>query len=192
MPWPGWHCGTFAERTAARNRALLWLLWDGGLRVAELCVLRRNDVFPQQGIVRIRGAGTQERRIALGPEGQQALRVYLDLTGGGCSERTASEALFQTDRGTPLTIKFVRLNQRLNLPGIHISASMLRDTFAVRYLQNGGHLEALQQRLGLNDLTSVKRYQQAYERFVKSSTSGDSHRTGGARGSIRLKESGDT
>ena len=130
-------------------------------------------MFPQQGIVRIRSTDAKERRIALGPEGQQALRAYLDLLAQGeHSERHDREdTLFQTEAGTSLTINgleslFVRLNQRANFPGIHISPSMLRDTFAVRYLQNGGHLETLQEMLGLNELASVKRYQRFSEKRI--------------------------
>jgi site-specific recombinase XerD len=43
---------------------------------------------------------------------------------------------------------------------------MVRDTFAVRYLQNGGHLETLQEMLGLNELASVKRYQRFSEKRI--------------------------
>lgn len=168
--------GAPAEKMAARNRALLWLLWDGGIRVAELCALRRNDVFPHQGIVRIKGSGAKERRIALGREGQQALRAYLELTCGDRQEHNDEEALFQTDTGIPLTINglqslFVRLNQRLNLPGTHISPSMLRDTFAVRSLRAGDSPEAVQKLLGLAEKSAVKRYQEEARSLAKAGPS---------------------
>jgi integrase/recombinase XerD len=60
-----------------RNQALLWLLWEGGLSVSEVCALRVGAVSLHQGIVRLSGPGAKERRIALGPEGQRALGLYL-------------------------------------------------------------------------------------------------------------------
>lgn len=155
-----------AEEAEASNRALLWLIWDGGLRVAELCALQRSDVVIQQGIVQVRGAGARARRIAVGTEGQQALHVYLELIGRDCEELSDGEALFRTEMGTPLTVPaveslFTRLNQRLNLPGIRVSPSTLRDTFAVRFLQAGGSEEGLQRVLGLAEQSVIKRYQEA-------------------------------
>jgi integrase len=74
--------------------------------------------------------------------------------------------LFRTERGDPLTnnavtLLFARINQRAGMSDAHITPSMLRETFAVRYLQAGGRVNALQALLGLHDRNSVKRYQQA-------------------------------
>jgi site-specific recombinase XerD len=58
-----------------------------------------------------------------------------------------------------LIILFDRLNQRAGFTTAHICTSMLRDTYAIRFLQAGGDLSILQEQLGLADPGSVRRYQ---------------------------------
>ena len=57
--------GPFAERAAVRNRAILWLLYDTGIRVSELINLRLSDLDRKKGVVTVMGKGSKERRIAL-------------------------------------------------------------------------------------------------------------------------------
>jgi site-specific recombinase XerC len=60
-----------------------------------------------------------------------------------------------------VTLLFARINQRVGMSDVHLTPSMLRETFAVRYLQARGQVHALQSHLGLHDRNSVKRFQQA-------------------------------
>jgi site-specific recombinase XerD len=60
-----------------------------------------------------------------------------------------------------VTLVFARINQRAGMANAHITPSMLRETFAMRYLQAGGRVNELQALLGLHDWHSVKCYQQA-------------------------------
>src|SRR5207248_7390426 len=73
-------CRVLAERATARNRAILWLFFDTGMRVSELCSLRLSDVDWEQGILLIRGKGARTRWISLGHEGLRHLRAYLDTS----------------------------------------------------------------------------------------------------------------
>jgi site-specific recombinase XerD len=84
----------------------------------------------------------------------------------GKGGRTGEDALFFSETRHPLTVNatsliFTRLNTRAGITGKHISPSMLRDTFAVRFLQAGVDPGVLQKLLGLEDPVSVKRYQMA-------------------------------
>lgn len=58
-----------------------------------------------------------------------------------------------------LTLLFVRLSQRAGLTRKPICPSMLRDTYAIRFLQAGGELAILQKQLGVVNRMSVRRYQ---------------------------------
>jgi len=76
----------------------------------------------------------------------------------------ARDRLLLTELGRPLTknsltLLFTRLSQRAGCTRTPICPSMLRDTYAIRFLQAGGELTALQEQLGVADLVSVKRYQ---------------------------------
>ena len=104
-------------------------------------------------------ARTQRKRSSL------TMRRAGHLTQGCSPERRVSEDhLFLTQRLCPLTKTtitqlFVRPNQRAGITGKSINASMLRETFVVRYLQAGGDPCTLQELLGLQHPVSVKCYQ---------------------------------
>jgi site-specific recombinase XerD len=76
----------------------------------------------------------------------------------------ARDRLLLTERRHPLTknslgLLFQRLSLRAGFTRSPICPSMLRDTYAIRFLQEGGELEALREHLGVTCLSSVKRYQ---------------------------------
>lgn len=152
----------------ARNRAILWLLLDTGLAVSELCALRLADVDRASGKVIVHGKKGNVRMLSLSADGQRAVCAYLDqvrLTPAW--EPTVPEAqdrFLLTEQHQPLTknsltLLFVRLSQRAGFTRTPICPSMLRDTYAVRFLQAGGTLATLQKQLGIADLVSVKRYE---------------------------------
>jgi len=157
-----------AERATARNRAILWLLFDTGMRVSEACGLRLSDVDPEQGILLIRVKGAKTRRLTLGHGGLGHLRVYLDtyrLGARACVEqRGASEdPLFLSERGRPLTkngvvLLFGRLRKRAGILRRGVNPSLLRESFALRYLQTGGEPLILQELLGYADQATSTRY----------------------------------
>jgi site-specific recombinase XerD len=112
------------------------------------------------------GRGAKKQRIALGQESQHAPGLYLACLSQRGEVLHAETWLFRTEQGDRLTsnavtLLFARINQRAGLADAHVTPSMLRETFAVRYLQAGGQVHALQALLGLHDRHSVKRFQQA-------------------------------
>ncbi len=58
-------CDAAVERAAARNRSILWVLLDTGMRVGELCGLRLSDVDRERRTLRVRGTGGSERWLGL-------------------------------------------------------------------------------------------------------------------------------
>ena len=161
--------GPLADEATARNRAILWVLLETGLLVSELCALRLLDVDRQHGLLNVRGKGARERQIKLSPHSLHHLLDYLDQhrskqQQGAEGEQVGEGSLFLSDKALPLTPNAItlvldRLSTRAEIKGKRISPSMLRDTYAVRYLQAGGDSRALQDLLGLEDVASVKRYQ---------------------------------
>jgi site-specific recombinase XerD len=157
---------------AARNRAILWLLLDTGLQVSELCGLRLAEVDRAGGTVTMRGKKGHLRTFPLSADGQRAVSAYLDqarLTPAWePTELEARDLLLLTERRHPLTrnsltLLFKRLSQRAGFIRTPICSSMLRDTYAIRFVQAGGGPAALQEQLGVAALASVKRYQHCYQ-----------------------------
>jgi site-specific recombinase XerD len=146
-----------------RNRALLWVLWDTGLLVSEVCTLNLEDVDLVQGTLHIQGSGSRGRVLPLTPSVQQALALYLEHYRLRAEKRGASDPLFLSEQRTRptknvFTQLFRRLCARANLEDRCLTPTMLRDMFAIRFLQTGGPPKALQRLLGLAECTPMKRY----------------------------------
>jgi site-specific recombinase XerD len=160
--------GQMADRAAVRNRAILWLLYDTGIRVSELCGLRLGDFDRRHGVITVRGKGSKERRIALGSNCLRNLLCYLDRHRPGAEElaewgSAGEDHLFLAETRSPLTkngveMLFSRLRKRAGFTDKRISPHILRHTFAVRYLVLGNDPFSLQELLGHDDMTTVKNY----------------------------------
>lgn len=159
--------GELMDHATARNCALLWLFWETGLLVTEVCGLRLADVDREQGQVRIQRADESERLVPLGANALQHLLWYLDqFRLIEAKAETGEGALFLSERRRPLTpnaitLLFLRLSSRAGMSGKGVTPSLLRDTFSVRYLQQGGHPKTLQKLLGLASRAALKRYRNA-------------------------------
>jgi integrase/recombinase XerD len=167
-----------AERAAVRNRAILWVLYDTGIRVSELCGLRLESIDRKQGVLTVWGKGSKERRIALGQNCQRNLFYYLDhhrpdeeeLSEWGSS---GEDHIFLSETRLPLTkngmtLLFARLKKRSEISGKRVSPHILRHTFAIRYLINGGDPFSLQELLGHEDMATVKLYMRMNDETIQN------------------------
>lgn len=165
-----------AEQATARNQAILWVLFETGMRASELCALRLCDVDWAERELLVRGKGTQQRRLTLGQEGWRHLLRYLDgyrlrEAAKGGQGRPHQDHLFLSRTGQPLTKSgivslFGRLRKRAGITTRHVTASLLRDTVAARYLHAGGDLGTLQELLGQRASASWHHLWQGRERCV--------------------------
>ncbi len=145
---------------AKRDVAILHLLLNTGLRVAEVIDLQMDDVvFDYPGVhlkVRdSRGLGTRD--IPLLPEVCRSLKDYLFIR----SKTATSPHVFLTQEGRPLSSRTVqrivsRCAQKAKLSGI--TAQLLRRTYAVHLLQETGDLDLVTQRLGHQTPAITLRY----------------------------------
>jgi site-specific recombinase XerD len=170
--------GQMADRAAVRNRAILWLLYDTGIRVSELCGLRLGDFDRKHAVITVRGKGSKERRIALGNNCLRNLVYYLDRHRPGEEEleewgSAGEDHLFLAETRTPLTkngveMLFSRLRNRAGITDKRISPHILRHTFAVRYLVLGNDPFSLQELLGHEDMTTVKYYMHMNDETIQA------------------------
>ncbi len=165
---PPHETGPFAERAAVRNRAILWLLYDTGIRVSELINLQLDDVDRKKGVVTVMGKGSKERRIALGQNCLRNLSYYLDKHRPDEEEladwgSAGEDHVFLSETRQPLTkngmeMLFKRLKERAGIQGKRISPHIFRHTFAMNYLIKSNDPFSLQELLGHEDLTTVLNY----------------------------------
>lgn len=148
---------------AARDRALLELLYGCGLRVSEACGLDARDVDPGGGRVRVLGKGGREREVPLGEAAEDALTAYLrwarEQAPPGASD---TAALFRNRRGKRLSPRDARAvvekYRRLVLSERRVSPHTLRHSFATHLMEGGADIRAVQELLGHASLSSTQRY----------------------------------
>jgi site-specific recombinase XerD len=140
-----------------RNKAIISVFIDTGLRLNELSEMKLSELDPQLQQVRVLGKGAKMRVVPLNGQARKALKLYLKeyLQPGG-------DAVWQTEDGRPLTHHGIRLIvDRLKArAGVRSegSAHRFRHYFATRYLENGGDLNSLRLLLGHATLYMVLRY----------------------------------
>ena len=134
---------------AARNRALVELVYSAGLRSQEAVDLDLADVDFEQELVRVSGKGAKERTVPLGEEAAYWLAAYL-RDARPQLVRGAQNALFVSVRGRRLETSTLR---RL-VPNPH----RLRHAFATHLLEGGADLRVIQELLGHSSLSTTQIY----------------------------------
>jgi site-specific recombinase XerD len=118
--------GQYPQEYVLRNQALLWVLYDTGMRLAGLAKLQMNQLDLRTGLTIAHGKGDKERRIALGANALAALRRYLHqgrprLAGERPCERVFLGADGQlTPRGVQEVLR--RLRRRCGFSDRRVSA----------------------------------------------------------------------
>jgi len=145
---------------AARDAAVLTLLYGCGLRISEALSLRRSDA-PLGDQVRITGKGSKVRIVPVLAAVREAVDDYLAQAPFGLDP---ADALFRAKRGGPLSPRHVQatvqtLRGRLGLPD-SATPHALRHSFATHLLGAGADLRSIQELLGHASLSTTQRYTQ--------------------------------
>jgi len=143
---------------AARDWAILLLLYGAGLRIGEALGLM-GDVLPLGETLSVTGKRQKTRIVPLLAEVRSAIEAYVDICPYGVAK---GEALFRGGRGGPLEPGAVRravraARVRLNL-GERTTPHALRHSFASHLLARGADLRSLQELLGHASLSSTQVY----------------------------------
>ncbi|MBN8510885.1 MAG: site-specific tyrosine recombinase XerD [Burkholderiales bacterium] len=145
-----------------RDRTMIELMYASGLRVSELVGLKTVYVGLDEGALRITGKGSKERIVPFGAEAHAWIRRYLREARAAILGGRASDALFVTARGGPMTRQmFWKLIKAHALKaGIHapLSPHTLRHAFATHLLNHGADLRAVQMLLGHADISTTTIY----------------------------------
>lgn len=147
-----------------RDRAILELLFSTGLRVSELCSLKRDDVNLKKDEFSVRGKGQKIRVVFLSGTARQAIKAYLDKRGD------THEAMFvkSTTKGpdgknlSPLTPRSVQriVAYYATKAGVSkkVTPHSLRHAFATDLLMNGADIRSVQAMLGHANITTTQIY----------------------------------
>lgn len=143
---------------AARDAAVLTLLWGCGLRISEALGLT-GAAHPLPEVLRIRGKGGRERIVPVLPAARRAVADYVELCPWPVER---SEPLFRGARGGALNPRIVAkametARMQLGLPA-SATPHALRHSFATHLLAAGGDLRAIQELLGHASLSTTQAY----------------------------------
>lgn len=144
---------------AARDWALVVLIFGCGLRVSEALSLKNSDVRGRPDALRILGKGSKERIVPVLPTVLDAIEKYTKLRPFGSAPE---EPLFRSVRGLPMSPRMAekvveKLRHYLQLPD-YVTPHALRHTFATALLAGGADLRSLQELLGHSSLSTTQLY----------------------------------
>lgn len=146
-----------AKFLASRNRALILVLLDTGIRLSELVKMKVDDIHSETGYIKVLGKGAKERAVRIGKTAQKALWRYLIYR-----PNNSVKELWLTEEGKSLLQSGIqslikRIKQRADITS-QGSIHRFRHTFAVSFLRADKNVFNLQYLLGHSDLDMVKRY----------------------------------
>jgi integrase/recombinase XerD len=160
-----------AKATALRDRAILELLYAGGLRVSEVTSLSTGDLALDAGRVHLRGKGDKERIVPLGRTAVEALETYLregrphlarisSKSKANAARQESSRQdparLFLSLRGMPLTRQWIW--HLVKIADNTASPHRLRHSCATHMVEHGADLRSVQLILGHADISTTQVY----------------------------------
>lgn len=146
-----------------RDKAMMELLYGCGLRVSELITLRINDLYFDDGFIRVIGKGNKERLIPVGLPAEKAVNLYLDNDRRRVEAKKGDrEILFLNHRKGRLSRAAIfDLTKRLAVQaGIrkNVSPHSLRHSFATHLMEGGADIRSVQEMLGHASISTTEIY----------------------------------
>jgi integrase/recombinase XerD len=149
------------------------ILYGCGLRVSELTALKINDIFFDEGFIKVVGKGNKERLVPIGKQTLNQIKYYIEAFRA--KQKSSSESggvLILNQRGSALSRVYVfKMLQKLAAQaGIKkkISPHTLRHSFATVLIEGGADLRAVQQMLGHESITTTEIYTHLDRSYLKS------------------------
>ena len=146
----------------ARDKALIEVIYSGGLRISEAVGLNFKDVDILGGSVLVHGKGKKERLCALGRPARTALRSYLQQRRLRSPAETPTSPVFINRNCGRLTPRSFQRNLKayLEVAGLppDLTPHKLRHSFATHLLDAGADLRSVQEMLGHADLGTTQIY----------------------------------
>ncbi len=144
--------------TKMRNRAMVILMLNAGLRSAEVVNLRHRDIDWKEGKLTIRnGKGGRDRILWMSDEDLNLLGEFVQYGGN----HAPSSLLFQTRLGKPIDTRFLRamLEKKGQQAGIErVHPHLLRHTFATNMLRYTKNLFLVSKALGHSNISTTQIY----------------------------------
>lgn len=150
---------------AERDKAILAVLLDTGIRANELCTLTlpNTHLTSEDAYLVVDGKGRKQREVGLGQRARFQLGYYIKHA----RPKSSSTHVFLTRALRPLQPEgldriLYRLRDRAGIEGIRVSAHTFRHTYACRYIEEGGDVYKLSRVLGHTSVSVTEIYLRAF------------------------------
>lgn len=150
----------YAYKELLRDRAILELLLASGMRIGELCALKRSNIMYSSNLIKIKGKGSKERMIPIyHPRLIDDLLAYEKAFD---EELKCSEFFFISKRKNRISCQsvayMIKKYSRLAGIGINITPHMFRHTFATMLLEQDVDSRQIQLILGHSSIYTTQIY----------------------------------
>ena len=165
-----------STESGLRDRAIIELLYSGGLRVSELVNLNRGSINLERREFMVRGKGSKDRPIFISRSAADRVQDYLDARTDSLAPLFLNNSKNTGDADTSgnyrrITARSVEriVEKYARLAGItkHVSPHTLRHSFATDLLMNGADLRAVQSMLGHSDISTTQIYTHVTDAHLK-------------------------
>jgi integrase/recombinase XerC len=147
---------------AARDVAILEVLYSTGIRVSELCGLDLNDLDRERRVIRVFGKGSKERTVPVGAPALRAVDAWLVKARSQLMTDQSGRAVFIGDRGKRIDPRVVRRivhrSLRMTEGAPDLGPHGLRHAMATHLLEGGADLRSVQEMLGHASLATTQIY----------------------------------
>ena len=160
------------EPEGQRNRAILEVLYSCGLRVSELINLRFQDIYADEGFIKVEGKGNKQRLVPISDRAIHEIKNYLPDRNTINIKPGYEDFLFVSfRRGKSLSriTVFHIIKVLAERAGITktISPHTFRHSFATHLLEGGANLRAIQEMLGHEKITTTEIYTHIDREFLR-------------------------
>lgn len=150
---------------AARDKAILEMLYSSGCRISELCSIRVDDMDEDFSSALVTGKGGKDRRVYFERDAREAFKAYMGERAALFKKKRKQDdvpQIFVSERLRPLTSAGARwiISRYSGQEGMnhHVSPHALRHTFATAMLAGGADVRVVQELLGHASISTTQRY----------------------------------
>ena len=165
-----------STESGLRDRAIIELLYSGGLRVSELTGLNRDSINLERREFMVRGKGSKDRPIFISQSAADKVADYLDartdpLPALFLNNSRHTQMVDTSGDYRRITARSVEriVEKYARMAGItkHVSPHTLRHSFATDLLMNGADLRSVQSMLGHSDISTTQIYTHVTDAHLK-------------------------
>jgi integrase/recombinase XerD len=154
-----------------RNYAVFEALYSCGLRVSELTNLRFQDLYFDEGFIRVEGKGGKQRLVPISDIAIQKIKNWIDHRKQINIKKGSEDILFISKRGNAISRITVFYYARLyaEMAGIEkeISPHVFRHSFATHLLERGANIRVIQEMLGHEKISTTEIYTHLDRNFLR-------------------------